>query len=107
VLAEWPDRAPGALGDPGAIAEIALEATGVEGRRVMLRLPETWRERPSVEALVSRPPTVCRVTGRPVPPTADSYPFADEKARLADLGAWLDGGFRISRDVTERDLDEG
>jgi tRNA threonylcarbamoyl adenosine modification protein YjeE len=107
VLAEWPDRAPGALGDPDTIAEITLEATGVEGRRITLRLADAWRERPGVEALMSRPPTVCRVTGRPVPPTADTYPFADEKARLADLGAWLDGGFRISRDVTERDLEEG
>jgi tRNA threonylcarbamoyladenosine biosynthesis protein TsaE len=107
LVAEWPDRAPGALGDPQSVAEVALAAIGPDARQITLRLPDAWRDRPGVEALTTRPPAVCRVTGRPVPPTADSYPFADEKARLADLGSWLDGGFRISRDLTERDLDEG
>ena len=107
VVAEWPDRAPGAMGDAATLAEVSLAATGPHARRITIRLPDGWRDRPGSEALATRLPTICRVTGQPVPPTADSYPFADEKARLADLGAWFDGGFRISRDATERELEEG
>ena len=38
----------------------------------------------------------------------DSYgPFCSERCRLADLGKWLDGSFRISAPVSEEDLDQG
>ena len=38
----------------------------------------------------------------------DSFrPFCSERCRLADLGKWLDGGYRISAPVSEEDLDQG
>jgi endogenous inhibitor of DNA gyrase (YacG/DUF329 family) len=40
------------------------------------------------------------------PPDSDR-PFCSERCRLADLGKWLDGAYRISAHVSEEDLDQG
>ena len=51
----------------------------------------------------------CPTCGRVVkaePPDA-FLPFCSERCRLADLGKWLDGGYRISSPASEEDLDEG
>lgn len=106
VIAEWPDRVPGALGDDSSVASIALAATGQNSRQFTLRVPESWRSRSAMTQILERPPVFCRVTDRPVAPTDTSYPFADDKARMADLGRWLTGGYTISRDLTDRDLGE-
>jgi uncharacterized protein len=34
-------------------------------------------------------------------------PFCSERCRLADLGKWLDGGYRIESPISEEDLDQG
>jgi uncharacterized protein len=34
-------------------------------------------------------------------------PFCSERCRSADLGKWLQGGYRISAPVSEEDLDQG
>ena len=39
---------------------------------------------------------------------ADAFrPFCSERCRLADLGSWLNGAYRIGSPVTEEDLDQG
>ena len=40
-------------------------------------------------------------------PPDEFLPFCSQRCRLADLGKWLDGGFRISSPASEEDLDEG
>jgi endogenous inhibitor of DNA gyrase (YacG/DUF329 family) len=34
-------------------------------------------------------------------------PFCSERCRTADLGKWLDGGYRIEAPISEEDLDQG
>lgn len=34
-------------------------------------------------------------------------PFCSDRCRLADLGSWLDGAFRIGAPLSESDLDDG
>jgi uncharacterized protein len=34
-------------------------------------------------------------------------PFCSERCRAADLGKWLDGGYRITAPISEEDLDQG
>jgi endogenous inhibitor of DNA gyrase (YacG/DUF329 family) len=34
-------------------------------------------------------------------------PFCSARCRAADLGKWLDGGYKISAPVAEEDLDQG
>lgn len=34
------------------------------------------------------------------------FPFCSKACRLADLGQWLDGGYRIPQDPSDEDLEE-
>ena len=38
---------------------------------------------------------------------APCRPFCSQRCRMADLGSWLDSAYRISRPISEEDLDEG
>jgi len=104
VLIEWAERIADAL--PAHHARVSLRAVGEESREVTLDLPSSWRDRPGVPELLERDPTRCRVTGVWVSPTNPAYPFADARARMADLGKWFGEGFKVSRGIEERDLDE-
>lgn len=94
-------------------------------RQVTIDAPPTWRSREAwrevarVAAVLgvdraSAPPSraplprgwaICPVTGRAVPPDAPTYPFADKRARMVDLGRWATGAYTISREI--RPEDEG
>lgn len=104
VLIEWAERIADAL--PTHSARVGLRAVGEESREVTLGFPDTWRDRPSVTELLERDPIRCRVTGVWVAPTNPAYPFADARARMADLGKWFGEGFKVSRRIQEQDLDE-
>ncbi|HVV16993.1 MAG TPA: DNA gyrase inhibitor YacG [Polyangia bacterium] len=53
----------------------------------------------------------CPTCGRPFEPseaTQPLRPFCSARCRSADLGKWLDGGYRIATPVTEdTELDDG
>lgn len=112
VLAvEWPGRIAAALAAPAGAANLhhatlRFTPTGEGSREIVLELPEAWAGRPGVRDLIERDPTRCRVTGRWVSPTAASYPFADDRARLADLNRWFTGSYGTSRPLTAQDLDD-
>lgn len=120
VLIEWGERVAGVLADLGieSIARLEMRATGETSRLVSLDTPHQWADRPGWGALArlaspaecgatpERIPTVCRVTGRPVPADSPTWPFADERARLADLYKWFAEGYTVSRAVEESDLEE-
>lgn len=117
LLIEWPERLrehPDAARQLLAreAAAIDLTHTGAEERRLDLAAPDGWTRRdawPAIAALDTDPrlPTTCPVTGRHVPADAPTWPFADERARLADLYRWFSESYTISRPIEERDLDEG
>lgn len=100
-VVEWADRAPGLLG--AVSASVRIEHTGPASRRMTIELPDAWASRPAAALLVEREPRVCDVTGGMVSPTSASYPFANERAKLADLGRWLSGGYSVSRDAETGD----
>lgn len=50
ALVEWPSRIDGAFSD-AALAVVTVEPTGVNSRRVRIKLPEAWSKRPGFEAL--------------------------------------------------------
>lgn len=39
-------------------------------------------------------------------PGVETFPFCGPRCRKIDLGRWLDEGYRISRPLAQRDLDE-
>ena len=107
VLAvEWPQRLDAELARLGdRVARIELFPTGEWSRRVTIEAP--WDDRAKAGDPGERRDTVCRVTGRRVPADSPTWPFADERARMADLYGWMSGSYTLSRAIEERDLDEG
>jgi hypothetical protein len=45
----------------------------------------------------------CRTCRKPVKPGSKDFPFCCERCRLVDLGAWIDGSYRISRSLSPKE----
>lgn len=112
VVIEWAERIDGALPVGAPRLDVRIEHAGAEThRRLTLSADDAWTTRPgwdrvarhAAEAATARPATRCPITGEVVPPDSPTYPFFDERARLADLGRWFSGSYRISREVTASD----
>lgn len=102
LVVEWAERIEGALTAGAVRLDVRLSHGDSAGeRRVEIEGSEAWTVRAGwseVEGLASaasRPATRCPITGRPVSPDSPTYPFADERARLADLGKWLSGSYQV------------
>jgi tRNA threonylcarbamoyladenosine biosynthesis protein TsaE len=107
LLIEWAERlGAGAFPEGATPAHIRLDHAGEHEREFALALPDAWRTRPGLGALLARQPTTCPVTGVPVPADSPTYPFASERARMADLHKWFSGAHTISREATADDFDE-
>lgn len=104
VLVEWGERIGDAL--PPQTARVAITPIGEHARLFTLDLPEAWEARAGFPGLEARPDTTCPITGRPVPSDSPTWPFADERARLADLHGWVTERYTISRPIEQRDLEE-
>jgi tRNA threonylcarbamoyladenosine biosynthesis protein TsaE len=104
TVIEWPERIAGAL-DLTSAVRVTLTLTGETSRRVTFELPDVWRSRAGIESLASPLITTCPVTGRPVPADSPTWPFADSRARMADLYRWFSGEHVLSREISEDDED--
>src|SRR5262249_38804793 len=89
-----------------AAARIRIEVAGEESRLLHMDLPDQWATRPGLAELTGRTATQCPVTGAPVAPDCPTYPFASERARMADLYRWFSGSYSVSRDLEPDELDE-
>lgn len=105
ILIEWPDRIDESIPD-GAMT-IAIDHVDETSRRFRMAIPDAWRDRAGFDAIMPRPATVCPVTGAHVPGDSLTWPFASERARMADLNAWFDEKHVISRPIEEADLEQG
>ena len=89
IAIEWPSKVQGAL-PPHRTTTITLEHVGEEARSITVTPPRGW--------------TTCPTTGQRVPPDSPTWPFASERARMADLYGWFAGKHAVSRPVDpERD----
>jgi endogenous inhibitor of DNA gyrase (YacG/DUF329 family) len=86
---EWPSHIEAALPDSFRCATVRLSHVEASERMIQFNLPGVWAEREGLEALSTRPPVRCAVSRKWVPPTGGSYPFADDRARNADLHQWI------------------
>lgn len=105
LVVEWPDRLGGALPGRERRANLEIFATGPESRDLVFSLPEGWAERPETELLRTREVGRCPITRELVDPGCPTYPFANERARDADLGRWFSGEYRISREAEPDELE--
>ncbi len=104
ILIEWAERIEKAL--PESAARIRIEPINEHSRLFTIEVPESWEDRAGFPGLEMPPDTVCPITGKPVPGDSPTWPFADERARMADLHGWMSEQYTISRPMEERDLDE-
>ncbi|MFI4897990.1 MAG: DNA gyrase inhibitor YacG, partial [Phycisphaerales bacterium JB059] len=105
-LVEWGERIEDACPDA---ARLKIEPTGASSRRFTLTLPGSWADRGgSVNpGEPERRATTCPVTGQRVAPDCPTWPFASERARMADLHKWFSGQHTISRPLEQADLEQG
>jgi tRNA threonylcarbamoyladenosine biosynthesis protein TsaE len=103
LLIEWAERlgAP----PPAEPAHIRIDHVDESQRELQMELPGAWAGREHLAELLSRQPMRCPVTGAMVAPDSPTYPFASERARLADLYRWFSGSYSISRDLKADDLE--
>ncbi len=115
VVVEWAERIDSALArhlfphrldvrlehaiDAGETRAVTIEGDDAWSTRA------GWREIDRLAAAASpgRRATRCPITGKTVPPDSPTYPFFDERARLADLGRWISGSYTVSRDLLPED----
>jgi len=50
-------------------------------------------------------PKRCRACGAEVGDDAPDFPFCSKRCRMADLGKWFSGEYRISREIKDSDLE--
>jgi len=105
AIIEWRSRIQEVI--PKDACDIVLEATGSASRRCAISIPTAWLEgsghRESARRIIESPPTRCPVTREWVEATRPSYPFASERARLADLHKWFSGEHSTSREIRPED----
>ena len=47
--------------------------------------------------------THCPICKKEIPEETKTFPFCSERCRLVDLGNWLDGRYRLTRDDDAKD----
>ena len=105
ILIEWPDRIEGAI--PENALSINIDHVDEQSRHFRFEIPESWLDRAGFDALRPRPDTICPTTGVKVPGDCLTWPFANERARLADLNAWFSEKHTISSPIEQADLEQG
>lgn len=99
----------------GGMAHLEDEAEGRGERLLTIEVPDAWASRPEWEGFAAawgakgKLPedwARCPTTGKAVAPDSPTFPFVDERARMADLGKWMTGNYLISREVKPEDVGE-
>lgn len=101
VVVEWGERIAASMPD---VARLRIDHAGEQSRELAFDVPGEWASRPGFAALAARAATTCPITGAAVAADSPHYPFASERARMADLHRWFSGSYGVSRDATEADF---
>lgn len=119
ICVEWPERVGSSLRDDlrarlgtswrDHVGTVTLEhserADGSDARDVTIEVPEAWGDRHAIRALTTNPPRRCPRLETPVAPDAPHYPFASERAQLADLYGWFSESYTVSRPMDAEDFE--
>jgi tRNA threonylcarbamoyladenosine biosynthesis protein TsaE len=133
VVIEWASRLGAGFDAEPSLARVRIERGDVEGdgagglthledeaegrgeRSLTIDVPDAWASRPEWDGFAAawgakgKLPedwARCPTTGKAVAPDSPTFPFVDERARMADLGKWMTGNYLISREVKPEDVGE-
>jgi tRNA threonylcarbamoyladenosine biosynthesis protein TsaE len=106
IAIEWPSRIAAAL--PRERIEVALQSVSESERLIRFTAPASVADRlaglgagpPNAPAARSQP---CRTCGKPIDAGLRTWPFCSDRCRMADLGAWFKGGYKVSRPLQPDD----
>ena len=104
ILIEWPDRIENRIPKDGLT--IRIDHVDEESRHFVFQIPDQWRQRAGFDAITPRPDTTCPTTGKHVPGDSLTWPFINDRARMADLNAWFEEKHTISRPIEQADLEQ-
>jgi tRNA threonylcarbamoyladenosine biosynthesis protein TsaE len=97
---EWAQRLADAM--PPGSARITIDIVDEHRRDLLVDLPDAWRSRPALETL-SSDVIRCPKTDLAVSPADPHFPFATERARMADLHGWITERYQIQRPIAPDD----
>ncbi len=105
LIIEWAERLAGKAIPGAEPVRLRLDHVDETTRELEFTLPDSWASRPGIGELTARRATTCPITGVKVEPESPTYPFANERARMADLNRWFTGSYQVSRDATDADFE--
>lgn len=106
IAIEWPSRIAAAL--PAERITVAIEAVSDIERNIRISAPPSFEARltrigatATVASNARR--TQCRTCGKAIDAGIRTYPFCSDRCRMADLGGWFSGGYKMSRPLQNDD----
>lgn len=106
IAVEWAERFEPLL--PAERIDVHLAHLEVGARRITLTAAPALEDRVGALRMIEQGGSACPVCDRPVTKESPAYPFCSKRCRLADLGNWFGGRYRISRAARNDDwLDLG
>jgi len=106
IAIEWPSRIAAAL--PHERIEVGLQSVSDHERLLRFTAPASLADR--LAALGATPSTApaarsqpCRTCGKAVDAGLRTWPFCSDRCRMADLGGWFRGGYKMSRPLQPDD----
>ena len=106
IAIEWPSRIVSSL--PVDRINVAIEAVGDTERLIRLSAPASFQDRLSgIGATATDAPNArqvqCRRCGTPIDAGVRTYPFCSDRCRMADLGGWFRGAYKMTRPMQRSD----
>lgn len=99
VIVEWAERIASSL--PANRFDITIEHDSAHARRLFI-VPPPGRD---VSELLRAASPTCRICGADVAADGPSFPFCSPRCRTIDLGKWITGDYKITREIKEADLE--
>jgi tRNA threonylcarbamoyladenosine biosynthesis protein TsaE len=110
IAIEWPSRIADALPPAERRIDVTFEHIGEHARQITIAAIDAMQDRLTDLDELSSPSSAqraCRTCGRTIDESVPTFPFCSERCRLADLGTWFSGGYRMSRPVeADEELNE-
>lgn len=101
---EWADHIEDEL--PADHLRIEIDHADEDRRGLTMTLHGSWRDRcAKLNRIIRdlRDTRPCPSCGKPVDDSAATYPFCNDRCKMADLNKWFSGDYSISRPLTVED----
>ncbi len=108
IAIEWPSRISGSL--PANRIDVRMDVVGPTERLIRFTGPPELADRLAPLGATRRSApnarqVPCRTCGRTIDAGLRTYPFCSDRCRMADLGGWFTGGYKMTRPMADDELE--